>query len=125
MKIDFYICKHCGNLITKIADSGVPVVCCGEEMVKLEPKMTDEGNEKHLPVVETNGSDCTIKVGSVPHPMSDEHQIEWLYIVTNQRQQLVRFKSTDQPVYQFTLEPDEQVDNVYSYCNLHGLWSLK
>ena len=30
MNQKFYICKHCGNVIEKVEDKGVPVVCCGE-----------------------------------------------------------------------------------------------
>ena len=32
MEQKFYICKHCGNIIAKVKDVGVPVVCCGEQI---------------------------------------------------------------------------------------------
>ena len=34
MEQKYYICKHCGNIVLKAKDSGVPVVCCGEPMTE-------------------------------------------------------------------------------------------
>ncbi len=33
----FYVCKHCGNMIGMIVDTGVNPNCCGESMVELVP----------------------------------------------------------------------------------------
>ena len=33
----FYKCDHCGNVIDFMNASGVPVVCCGEQMKELIP----------------------------------------------------------------------------------------
>ncbi|MBQ6693055.1 MAG: desulfoferrodoxin, partial [Clostridia bacterium] len=64
IKTKFYICSHCGNIITKIHDSKVPVVCCGEKMEELVPNTTDAAVEKHVPVVSVEGSKVTVTVGS-------------------------------------------------------------
>ena len=42
----FYICKHCGNVITKLTSAQVPVKCCGEEMHVLEAGVTDAAQER-------------------------------------------------------------------------------
>ena len=40
MEQKFYICKHCGNIIAKVKDTGVPVICCGEPMSEIIPGTT-------------------------------------------------------------------------------------
>ena len=44
----FYICKHCGNIIAKVKDVGVPVVCCGEPMSEIVPGTTDAGEKPEV-----------------------------------------------------------------------------
>ena len=65
----FYICKRCGNIITKLTSSKVPVVCCGEPMQELQAGVTDAATEKHVPVVTVEGNTVTAVVGDVIHPM--------------------------------------------------------
>ena len=83
MATKFYKCNHCGNVVEKVVDSKVPVVCCGEKMQELIPNTVDASNEKHVPVV-TRLDDCRIKVevGSVAHPMTPEHHISFIYVET-------------------------------------------
>ena len=69
MKAKFYICEHCGNLVTTIHNAGVPLVCCGEKMKELLPNTVEASGEKHLPVAELSGSTLTVTVGAVEHPM--------------------------------------------------------
>ena len=78
MKMKFYICRHCGNLIGKIHDAGVPVVCCGEKMEELVPNTVEASGEKHLPVVAVEEGVVKVNVGAVDHPMIPEHFIEWV-----------------------------------------------
>ena len=79
MEMKLYRCAHCGNIVFKVVDKGVPVVCCGEPMQELVPNTTDGALEKHVPVVEKtahgSGYSVTVKVGSVTHPMLPEHYI--------------------------------------------------
>jgi superoxide reductase len=65
----FYLCKHCGNLVGMVHNSGVPIICCGEPMNELVPNTTDGAAEKHVPVVSIEGNMVTVEVGSVAHPM--------------------------------------------------------
>ena len=121
---EFYICRHCGNVIEKVIDSKVPVICCGEKMEKLIPNTVDASGEKHLPVVKVEGKLVTVNVGSVDHPMSEEHLIEWVQIKTNKGSQRKFMNHGDAPSVSFELA-DEKPLEVYAYCNLHGLWMSK
>lgn len=117
----FYICRHCGNIVGMIKNSGVPVVCCGEKMQQLVPNSVEASGEKHVPAVEVDGNNIKVRVGSVDHPMLPEHFIEWIYVQTESGGQRKALKAGDAPVAEFALAEDKAVA-VYAYCNLHGLW---
>lgn len=121
-EVKFYRCNHCGNIIEKIIDSKVPVVCCGEKMVELIPNTSDGAGEKHVPVVEINGNNVVVKVGEVDHPMIPAHYIQWIYVVTTNGIMRKDLTSDHAPKAEFVLEENEKVLEVYEYCNLHGLW---
>ena len=122
MELKFFRCNHCGNIIVKIKDSSVPVLCCGENMQELVPGTTDAAVEKHLPVYETNGSTVSVTVGSVSHPMMPEHFINWVCLQTNKGFQLKYLNPGEEPKAVFALSDGEKVEAVYEDCNLHGLW---
>lgn len=117
----FYICEHCGNLIGMINDAGVPMMCCGKKMTKLEPGVVEASQEKHIPVVAVNGKEVTVFVGSVEHPMTEEHSILWVYLQTDKGGQRKCLEIGKAPVVTFALSNEKPVA-VYAYCNLHGLW---
>lgn len=100
-------------------------MCCGQAMTVLEPNTTDAAFEKHVPVIEADGSKVTVKVGSVEHPMLAEHYIEWILIETSQGYQKKDLKPGDKPEAVFALASGETLVAAYDYCNLHGLWSAK
>ena len=118
----FYICEHCGNIITKIDDAGVPVMCCGSVMSELVSGTVEASHEKHIPVVKLQGNDVEVVIGSIEHPMTEEHFIEWVMLETEKGFQLKRLKAGDVPKVNFLVAEDEVIKNVYAYCNLHGLW---
>ena len=120
MATKFYKCRHCGNVIEKVVDSKVPVICCGEKMEELIPNTVDASQEKHVPVV-TKVNDCTIKVevGSVPHPMLPEHHIAFIYVETENGG--IRVDLKDKPKAVICTCSSKPIA-VYEYCNLHGLW---
>jgi superoxide reductase len=122
MATKFYKCRHCGNVIEKVVDSSVPVVCCGEKMEELIPNTVDASGEKHLPVV-TRLDDNRIKVevGSVAHPMLPEHHIAFIYVETERGG--IRVNLTDKPEAIICTCGDKPIA-VYEYCNLHGLWKV-
>ena len=117
----FYICEHCGNLIGMIYDAGVPMMCCGQKMKKLEAGVVEASHEKHVPVVKVDGNIVNVSVGSVEHPMAEEHNIAWVYLQTDQGGQRKNLEIGKAPVVRFALA-DEKPIAVYAYCNLHGLW---
>lgn len=125
MERKFFICEHCGNLVTFLKASGVPVVCCGQKMTELVPGTTDAAVEKHVPAVTVNGNEVHVQVGSVEHPMLPEHYIEFIWMETEQGSQLANLKPGDKPEAVFTLAEGDKVVDVYAYCNLHGLWKAQ
>ena len=120
----FYICEHCGNLIGMINDSGVPMMCCGQKMTKLEAGVVEASREKHIPVVDYDGNTVKVTVGEVAHPMTEEHSILWVYLQTNKGGQRKCLEVGGEPTVTFALYDEEPVA-VYAYCNLHGLWKTE
>ena len=118
----FYRCKHCGNIIAHIQDSGVRCHCCGEEMKPLIPNTSDGAGEKHVPVVQVEGQTVTVTVGSVEHPMLEAHSIQWILLETKEGRQRKALKPGEKPTAVFVLAPGDTVVAAYEYCNLHGLW---
>ena len=118
----FYICERCGNLVGKINDSGVPMMCCGQKMTQLIPGTVEASVEKHLPVASVEGSVVKVAVGSVEHPMVEEHYIPWIYLQTNMGGQRKNLQPGQAPAVTFALSEGEEAVAVYAWCNLHGLW---
>ena len=116
----FLFCPHCKNLVGVIADSGVPILCCGQPMTVLAPNTTDASQEKHVPAVTRAGNQVNVKVGDVQHPMISEHLIEWVACEQGNKMQRVKLDAEAAPAVSFTVA-DGPV-TVYAYCNLHGLW---
>jgi len=118
----FYRCEHCGNIIAMVKDAGVPVVCCGQKMTELVPNTEEAAQEKHVPVYEQKGNILEVTVGSVEHPMAEEHHIEWIALQTDKGNQRKVLKPGDAPKADFALLDGEKIQAIYAYCNLHGLW---
>ena len=122
MELKFYVCRHCGNIIAKVKDSGVPVVCCGEPMAELVAGSVDASREKHVPVYRVEGNKVIVTVGSVEHPMAEEHHIEWVALQTKYGNQRKALTVGEKPEICFSVCDGDAVESVYAYCNLHGLW---
>lgn len=122
MESKFFICEHCGNIITMIKDAGVPVMCCGQKMKEIVPGTVDAAVEKHVPVYEVKDNKVFVKVGAVEHPMIPEHHIEWIFIQTKQGTQRKVLNPGEKPEACFAICDGDEVEAVYAYCNLHGLW---
>ena len=122
MEQKFYICEHCGNIIAKVKDAGVPVMCCGQKMTELVPGTVDAAVEKHVPEYTVDGNKVVVKVGAVEHPMTEEHLIEWVSMQTKQGNQRKALAAGAAPEVCFRICDGDEVEAVYAYCNLHGLW---
>ena len=109
----FYICKHCGNIVTKLTSAGVPIKCCGENMVLLEAGVTDAAVEKHVPAV------------TVAHPMTAEHYIPWVALETETSASVEWLQPEQAPEVVFALAEGQKPKAVYAWCNLHGLWKAE
>ena len=125
MEQKFLICKHCGNIVAAVKESGVPVVCCGEKMSLIVPGEVEASREKHIPEFKVEGNIVHVTVGSVEHPMTPEHYIEWVSIQTKQGNQRKQLQPGQEPKVCFSLCEGDEVEAVYAYCNLHGLWVAK
>lgn len=124
MKAQFYRCEGCGNFVMFLAPkTACTPKCCGEPMKELVPNTTEAATEKHIPDVTLVGSTVVVKVGSVTHPMTDEHYIQFVCVETESGIQVHYFKPGDAPEATFTLGENEKPVAVYAYCNLHGLWA--
>ena len=117
--MEFYVCENCGNIITYLKKSGVPVMCCGQKMNEIT---SNGASEKHMPVVSIDGNKVIVEVGLVEHPMVEEHSIEWIAIETTKGFQITKLSHTDKPRAEFKLADNAELISVYEYCNLHGLW---
>jgi len=115
---EIYKCGVCGTVVSVIEAKG-DVSCCNEPMKLLEENT--EENEKHTPVLTVEGEKIKVKVGSVEHPMEDEHWIE-----------LIQLMKDDKVIFEKRLYPGEKPEaeflvegegiTVRELCNLHGLW---
>ena len=122
MKQKFLKCEHCGNIVAAVKESGVPVMCCGEAMKEIIPGTVDASKEKHIPVYTVEGNKVIVTVGEIEHPMQEEHYIEWVSIQTKFGNQRKVLKPNDKPEVCFVMCDGDEVEAVYAYCNLHGLW---
>lgn len=122
MKTKFYYCPVCGNVIMKLADSGQTPHCCGREMWLMKPNSTDAAQEKHVPsLVRTETGALRVDIGSTPHPMTQEHYIQFVVAETQNGGQFRYFKP-DQPASTQFCDCYDPATTVYAYCNQHGLW---
>lgn len=118
----FFLCKHCGNLVGMIHSSGAPMTCCGDQMTELVANTSDGAKEKHVPVITVENNLVTVNVGSVDHPMLDEHYIQWIYLLTNEGGHRKSLSPGMAPTVVFALTEGETPCTAYEYCNIHGLW---
>ena len=123
-KLRFFKCAHCGNVVAKLVEKNVPVLCCGEKMEEIAPNTVEASQEKHLPVVNLNKGILEVKVGTVAHPMEDAHYINFIAVETNKGYTIVSLLPQQAPEAKIYVGNDKIVA-VYEYCNLHGLWKIE
>ncbi len=121
--MEIYKCKTCENIV-EVLHSGVGVLnCCGEPMVLYKANTVDASQEKHVPVIEKldNGK-VLVKVGSEPHPMEEDHYIEFIEVMSPDMKYMKRkfLQPHEHPMMEFPCDCDKIVAR--ALCNLHGLW---
>ena len=122
MEMKFYKCDICGKIIAMVKETPVPTMCCGKPMRLIEVGTSDASEEKHVPVYTVDGNKVTVTVGSVAHPMADDHYIEWIALETKSGNQRKALTPGMEPTASFLIGDGDEVVAVYAYCNLHSLW---
>lgn len=119
-RMQVYKCERCGNIVEVLHGGPGQLVCCNADMELMQEKTADSTTEKHVPVIEKTEGGYRVKVGSVPHPMTDAHYIEWIELLA------------DGVVYRKYLNPGDEAEALFAidaksvsareYCSVHGLW---
>ncbi|MBT7304545.1 MAG: desulfoferrodoxin [Victivallales bacterium] len=122
-KSEVYRCELCGAMVEVIDGGAGQLVCCDEPMALLDEKTADAATEKHVPVIEKVEGGVKVTVGSVPHPMADDHYIQWIEIVACGKTIRQELKPGMAPEACFCLCCcDDTPITAREYCNKHGLW---
>lgn len=119
-KLEVYKCEICGNIVEVLHGGAGTLVCCGQDMVQLKENTTDAAMEKHVPVKEDTGHGVKVTVGSVAHPMEDDHFIEWIEVIAGGKAYREFLKPGGAP--EATFYVDGEIETVREFCNKHGLW---
>jgi superoxide reductase len=115
-----YKCEVCGNIVEVLHEGAGELVCCGQPMKNYVENTVDAAKEKHVPVVEKTADGLKVKVGSVTHPSTPEHYIEWIEVIADGKAYRQFLKPGDAPEATFKINATQYT--VREYCNLHGLW---
>ena len=115
-------CNICGNIVEVLHTGAGELVCCGQPMELLKEKTEETGQEKHVPVIEKIGEKVKVKVGSIAHPMEENHYIEWIEIIIDGKVCRKLLKPGDKPEAEFSTKA-EKIE-AREYCNIHGLWKI-
>jgi len=121
---ELYRCEVCGNIVEVVNEGATALVCCGEPMTKLEAKTEEEGQEKHVPVVEETDSGIKVKVGSIKHPMEDKHYIKFIEILLKDRILRKELKPGQAPEVKYCAAKSDVIE-MREFCSIHGLWKNK
>jgi len=119
-RLQVYKCEVCGNMVEVVHVAGGTLVCCGQNMRLLKEGETDAATEKHVPVIEKADGGYKVTVGSVEHPMQDDHFIEWIELIVDGKAYRQFLNPGEKPEAFFNVDGDNVT--VREYCNLHGLW---
>lgn len=119
-KLEVYKCMLCGNIVEVLDGGDGELVCCGQPMKRMAENSNDAAQEKHVPVIEKVNGGYKVKIGSVAHPMTDEHYIEWIELLADDKAYR-QFLAPGQ-VAEVLFEVTANSVTARAYCNLHGLW---
>ena len=115
-----YKCNVCGNIVEVLHVGGGQLSCCQQSMELLKEKTEDVGKEKHVPVIEKTSNGIKVKIGSIPHPMEENHYIEWIKITVDSTSHRKYLKPGDKPEAEF--EVKSTAIKAQEYCTVHSLW---
>jgi superoxide reductase len=121
-RLQVFECEICGNMVEVMRGGKGELVCCGQPMKLLEENTTGEGEEKHVPIIESADGGVLVKVGSVEHVMQDDHFIEWIEVLTENATHVAFLVPDIKPEARFAIGPEE-ITAAREHCNVHGLWT--
>lgn len=119
-RLQMFKCDVCGHIVEVLHEGRGDLICCNEPLKLLVEGSVDAAEEKHVPVVEKIADGIRVTVGSVPHPMEEQHYIEWTEIIANGRTYRQFLKPGQAPQAHFSIDAKDVTAR--EYCNLHGLW---
>jgi superoxide reductase len=119
-KSQIYKCNICGNIVEVLHTGAGELVCCNQPMQVQEEKDHDEGEEKHAPIIKKEEDGTKITVGSILHPMQEDHFIEWIELTIDDKIFKKFLSSKDKPEIKVSLKGGKI--KARAFCNLHGLW---
>ena len=118
--LQVYRCGKCGAEVEVVRGGGGTLICCKQPMDLLAENSTDAAQEKHVPVIEPIDGGVKVTVGSVSHPMQEDHLIEWIELIADGKAYRQSLAPGDAPEATFAV--DGQPTSARALCNLHGLW---
>lgn len=121
VEVKIFKCNICGNMVAMLNTGGGTMVCCGQAMEELVPNTVDAAQEKHVPQIKRDRNKVTVTVGSVIHPMLEEHYIEHIFVATENFVYRKVLNPGEEPVMEVNIDGDGPIV-AYEWCNLHGLW---
>lgn len=132
--LEVYFCEKSKRAVQLVKPESIAPSCChpkekdaiiyqGHTLKLLLPNPADGTKEKHLPKAAFDGEKLIVKIGEIMHPMTSEHLIEWITIRYDNFVQHASFDHEETPQITFHIGSAKEVQ-IYSYCNLHGLWEL-
>lgn len=122
-RLEVYKCELCGNIVEVLHAGGGTLFCCGQAMSLLTENSVDAATEKHVPVIVVDEGTVTVKVGSVEHPMQEDHYIEWIELIVDGETHRKYLSPGDTPQAVFSVKGS--TFTAREYCNLHGHWQAK
>lgn len=122
-KMKLWRCPLCGNLMAVLEDGGVTPECCGQPMEEVPVGTADASAEKHVPVITTEADRVTVRIGTLPHPMTAMHYIQWICLQTERSGYWRELTPSDAPVAEFHPEKGDRPLCAWAFCNQHGLWT--
>jgi len=122
LKPKFYYCEDCDSLVILVRESEIVMTCCGQPMIELVPGIAFASQKKHQPIYRVEGKRVFVTFESQSHPMDESHMIEWIALQTKNGLVHKSLSPGRVPETTFALCEDDEVEAVYAYCNVHGLW---
>ena len=114
-----------GENLALLLKSGKTEAVLDACLKEVSANTTDAAVEKHVPVVTVDGDKVTVAVGSVEHPMQEEHFITFIALETRKGIQVVNLEPGEKPAAEFIVAQGDEPVAAYEFCNLHGLWKAE